>query len=85
MFSEEERKKKKKRGTMFFSKISIHLCIIMYYIVEENIFVAIVYKLSLQKEWSNVTLKIKLKLIVNKGLSCLRKVNMLDLKILKEK
>ena len=35
---------------MFLSKILIRLCVIIYYIVEENIFVVIVYKLLLQKK-----------------------------------
>ena len=39
---------------MFLSKISIHLCMIIHYIVEENIFVVIVYMLPLQKKSSSV-------------------------------
>ena len=40
---------------------------------------------SIAEEILNVILKISLKLMVNKRLRCLRKVNMLTLKILKEK
>ena len=38
------------KNIMFLSKISIHLCMIIDYIVEENIFVVTVYTLSLQKK-----------------------------------
>ena len=38
------------KNTMFLSKIPIHLCMIIDYIVEENIFVVTVYTLSLQKK-----------------------------------
>ena len=56
-----------------------------HYIVEENIFVVIVGKLlEQQKNW-NVILKIALELMVNKLLRCLRRVNMINSKILKEK
>ena len=35
----------KAKGIMFLSKIlSIHLCIILYYIMEENIFAVFIYK-----------------------------------------
>ena len=37
--------------TMFLSMISIDLCMIIHYIVEENIFVVIVCMLSLQKKF----------------------------------
>ena len=53
--------------------------------MEESIFDAIICKLSVQKKYYNVMLKTALKLILEKGLRCLRKVNMLDLKISKEK
>ena len=33
------------KSTMFLSKISIHSCMIIHYIVEENIFVVIAWKL----------------------------------------
>ena len=36
---------------MFLSMISIDLCMIIHYIVEENIFVVIVCMLSLQKKF----------------------------------
>ena len=58
---------------------------ITHYIMEESIFDAIICKLSVQKKYYNVMLKTALKLILEKGLRCLRKVNMLDLKISKEK
>ena len=58
---------------------------IIYYIVEENIFVVIIYMLSLQKKYENVILKIALKLMENKRLIRLRKANLLNLKLLKEK
>ena len=38
------------KNTMLLSKISIHACLIIHYIVEENIFVVIVYILLLQKK-----------------------------------
>ena len=43
-------------------KVSIHSCIIILYIVENNIFAVIVYKLSVQKKYENVILKNALKL-----------------------
>ena len=55
-----------------------------HYIMEENIFVVIVYTLSLQKKYQNFILKIALKLML-KRLRCLKKVNMLNSKILKER
>ena len=68
------------KGTMFLSKISVYSCMITHYTVEERIFTVIVYKLlEQQKQW-NVTLKIALKLIVNKGLRCQNMVNTLDSK-----
>ena len=39
------------KNTMFLSMISIDLCMIIHYIVEENIFVVIAYKLSLEKKY----------------------------------
>ena len=55
---------------MFLSKTVTHLHIIIPYIMEENIFVDIVYKvLEQQKNW-NVILEIALKLVVNKELKC---------------
>ena len=70
---------------MFLSKILIHLCMVIHYMVEGNIFAGIVCKLSAQKKYQNFILKIALKLMVNKGLRFLKKVNTLTSKILKEK
>ena len=70
---------------MFLLKISIDSCMIIYYIVKENIFVYIAYMISLQKNIQSIILKIALKLMVTKQLRCLRKVNMLNSQILKEK
>ena len=42
---------------------------IIYYIDEENIFGVVIYKLSVQKKYSNVILNIALKLMVNKSTS----------------
>ena len=42
---------KEKRDTMFLSKILIRSCMIIHYIVEENIFAVIVYKLVVQKKY----------------------------------
>ena len=53
---------------IFLLKISIHLFKIIHYIVAENIFAAVVYKLLFQKNYSIVTTKIAFKLMVNKGL-----------------
>ena len=51
---------------MFLSKISVHSCMIIHYILEEVVFVVSVCKLlEQQKNW-NVILKIALKLMVNK-------------------
>ena len=41
----------KAKGTMFLSKILIHLCMIIHYTMEENIFVIIVYKLLVRKKY----------------------------------
>ena len=70
---------------MFLSKILIPSCMIMHYIVEENIFVTIVCKLlEQQKNW-NVILNIALKFMVNRLLRCLRRVNILNSKIFERK
>ena len=58
----------------------MHLCMIIHYIVEENIFAVIIHKLLVQKKYENVIFKIALKLVVNKGLSCLKQVNTLNSK-----
>ena len=42
---------KREKNIMFSSRISIDLCMIIHYIVEENIFVVIVYTLLLQKKY----------------------------------
>ena len=56
------------KDTMFLSKILTRSCIMIHYIVEENICVVIVYKfLEQQKNW-NILLKIDLKLMANKEL-----------------
>ena len=55
------------KSNMFLSMIFIDSCMIIYYIVEENIFVVVV------------------KINGKKRLRCLRKMNMLDSKTLKEK
>ena len=73
------------KNTMFLPMILIDSCMIILYIMEENIFVVIVSILSLQKKKECVILKNALKLMVNKQLRCLRKVNMLNSKIFKEK
>ena len=70
---------------MFLSMISIDSFMIIHYFVEENIFVVIFYMLSLQKEFLSIILKIALKLMVSKQLRCLKNVNMLNSKILREK
>ena len=53
---------------IFLLKVSIHLFKIIHYIVAENIFAAVVYKLLFQKNYLIVTTKIAFKLMVNKGL-----------------
>ena len=73
------------KNTMFLPMILIDSCMIILYIMEENIFVVIVSILLLQKKKECVILKNALKLMVNKQLRCLRKVNMLNSKIFKEK
>ena len=44
-------RKKKERDIMLLSKILVPSCMIIHYIVKENIFVAIVYKLLAQKKY----------------------------------
>ena len=39
------------KNTMFLSKVLIRSCMIIHFIVEENIFVVIVYMLLLQKNF----------------------------------
>ena len=58
---------------------------ILHYIVEENNFVVIVCELlDQQKNW-NIVLKIAIQLILNKLLKCLRRLNILNSKILGKK
>ena len=59
-------------GTMFLSKILIRLCMIIIYIVEENIFAVIVCKLTLH-------------LIANKEFKYLKKASLLNSKFMKKK
>ena len=56
-----------------------------HYIVKKNIFVIISFMLSLQKKYYIVIFKTALKSMVKKRLRWLRAMNMLNLKILKEK
>ena len=72
---------KGKKSTMFLWKISIHSYMIMYCIMEENIFVAIVSTLLEQKKNWNVILNIASKLMVTKQSKCLSMVNILNSKI----
>ena len=58
---------------------------ILHYIVAENSFVVIVCELlDQQKNW-NIVLKIAIQLILNKLLKCLRRLNILNSKILGKK
>ena len=57
---------------------------ITHYTVEENIFVAVFYKLIEQQMYWNAILKIAFKLIVNKQLRCFQRVNMSNSKIMRE-
>ena len=70
----EEEKDKKHYALL---KILTRSCTIILYIVEENIFVVIAYKLSAQKKY--------LKLMVCKGLRYLTNVNYVRLKIYEKK
>ena len=78
-------KEKKAKCNILLSKILVQLCVIINYIMEGNIFVIIGYKLLVQKKYYNVISKIALKLMINKWLGCLKKVNTLNSVILKEK
>ena len=57
---------------------------IKHYIMEENIFAVIVCKHLEQQKNGNVMLNIALKLMVNKLLRCLRRVNILNSKTIKK-
>ena len=50
-FCEQKHVEKKERDTMCWSKILTLSCMIILYIVEENIFVDIVYELLVQKKY----------------------------------
>ena len=63
----------------------MHSYMIIRYIMEENIFDVIVCKILEQQKHLNAILKIALKLITSKLLRCLRRVNILNLKISEEK
>ena len=63
----------------------MHSYMIIRYIMEENIFDVIVCKILEQQKYLNAILKIALKLIISKLLRCLRRVNILNLKISEEK
>ena len=51
---------------MVFSKILARSRMVILYIVEENVFVVIVYKLLVQKKYKIAILKTALKLMANK-------------------
>ena len=51
----------------------------------KNVFAVIVYRVSVQKKYQKFILKIPLKLMANKGLQHLKKVNMLNSEIMKKK
>ena len=71
---------------MFLSKISIHSCIIKLNNIEKKIFAVTVYKPLVQKKYYwNFVLKTGSKLMVNRRLPFLKKVNALNSKIMKEK
>ena len=70
---------------MLLSKILIHLCTTIHYIVEENIFVVIVDEFLVQKTCQHVMLKIALKSMVKKLLRRQKKMDMLNSKAMKEK
>ena len=59
--------------------------ICMNYILQENTSVFTLCKLLVEQKYQKVMLMIVLKLMVNKLLRWLKKVNMLDSKIMKEK
>ena len=43
---------KERKSTMFLSKISIHSCMIIHYIMEENVFFIVCKLLEQQKNWN---------------------------------
>ena len=71
--------------SMFLSKISIHSSVVTHYIVEENIFVVIVYKLlEYDKYWNDIS-KITLRLMAAKELRWLQRLNTSNWKITRKK
>ena len=71
------------KSSIFLSTISIYLCMITYYIVEENVFVVFVYKLLEQQKYRNIKLK-TFKIKGKKRIKVSTKMNMLDSEIMKE-
>ena len=69
----------------FLIKILINSYLIIHYTVEENGFVVIVFKLLVQQKFYKFILMNALQLMVKKLLRYLKKVNMSDSKIMKEK
>ena len=69
---------------MFLSMVLVFSFMIIVYIAEKNIFAVIVCKLLVKKKYQNVILKTALNLLANKGLECLKKVHMLNLKIMRQ-
>ena len=71
---------------MFLSRTSIHSCMIIHYIMEENIFFfRYCVHASVTEEILKCYIKVALRLMENKLLKCLKEVNMLNSIILKEK
>ena len=70
---------------MFLSKILIHLSLITRYIVEENIFFVIAYKLLVQKKILKYHVKDCFRIKVKQTTKMPNKVNTSDLQIMEEK
>ena len=77
--------RRRRKDTLFLSKILIHSCMIMLYIMEEKNFVVAGCKLLIPRKYVKVLLKTAVKLMVNKLLRSLRRVNILNSKTVKEK
>ena len=77
--------RRRRKDALFLSKILIHSCMIMLYIMEEKNFVVAGCKLLVPKKYVKVLLKTAVKLMVNKLLRSLRRVNILNSKTVKEK
>ena len=77
--------RRRRKDALFLSKILIHSCMIMLYIMEEKNFVVADCKLLVPKKYVKVLLKTAVKLMVNKLLRSLRRVNILNSKTVKEK